>query len=237
MNVKNLNEAYCYTNLANAQYVAMNMLSAAHRLASSATILHNVDDLKRHIDNLAKFSEIARNMDMTVLDSIRICTCFENYIKARLIEKRFIVHFIDSKKIPKEYKQLRKTQWKRPIRVSEIKTIEGLRYKRGIDYHFTTIKAKTIGLSILLEQPMYVAEYKIDPTILKALNRINGKRNTLHCLIGDTAFYSNTILDDYVRIRNFINMELITRHEKLRLKFGFPIVHKLREIGTENGHY
>ncbi|VGO23467.1 hypothetical protein SCARR_05574 [Pontiella sulfatireligans] len=226
-----MNEGCCYTNLLHAQWVSLNILTAAHRLAKETSILQYADALKENLGDIKKSSEITWNLlDMHILDSIRICTCFENYMKARLIEKRFIIHMIIKNQLPQAFKHLANDQASRPIKINEIKNAENLSRRRGNNYSFNSLKPNTLVLSKLLNEPSYIAEHKLNSSLLTTLNRINKSRNALHYLVGDSASYSESILNEFIALRDFVNRKLISRHEFLRVKLGFPDVHKLQKI-------
>jgi len=211
----------CYTTLQSSQWVAFTMLISVHRIISAATILHNVERIRKSLGNIDKFCKISRGMDLAVLDAMRICTSFENYMKAVLIEKGFVIHQIDKRALDSRYRHLAKEQKTRPIKSSEIKEAEGLKYKRGNGYDFKSLKTHTLSMSFLLSKEKYVAAHKLNPYLIGMLTKINKHRNTLHCLIGDSSMYSEAILDEYAYMKNFVNTHIVARHDKLKSKLGF----------------
>jgi hypothetical protein len=116
-----------------------------------------------------------------LIDQIKICTAFENYNKAILLSKGFIVHNIDAKKNP----NLAKEQKLKPVLISDFLNSNSFvkndssneLYLNGLR-DFTTISfSRTLS-------PGYQDAIGLEDRFLNYLKNLNEKRNRLH-------FYKN----------------------------------------------
>ena len=139
------------------------------REASNVIALNKA--LQSHITEFMKtgassvlMSEIIKRYDV-VHDDLFIVAAFENYAKAELLGKRYVVHVVNR---PPE---LRKLQEERPL---HMKTLLGRKYREKFYFsHFT------IGMRQLL-QPDYLAKLDLSKREIAALQSCRGIRNSIH---------------------------------------------------------
>jgi hypothetical protein len=114
-------------------------------------------------------------------DAVKICTCFENYMKAALLVNNFVIHKIEGNP---NLKALRDEQKKRPITNDELLALdigttqekEKVKWKWVIDKH-------TIQFTTMLK-PAYVKVHMLPADLIKFIEQCNEIRNTLHLLDG-----------------------------------------------------
>jgi hypothetical protein len=181
----------------------------------SVDIFRKLYNLKSEFENkprprLSKVMEITKRIN-TLLDALKIVTCFESAFKAELIMKGYVVHWIDKSK----YKKLRKRQYKSPIKIFEIKQLEGLTNNKNNNYKFNSLLDKTIPFSIFLSKSKYQAILKYPLRTFSILERINRTRNTLHFINQGGAFYNKPILDEYDFLDRVVKQQIVKRHNRL----------------------
>jgi hypothetical protein len=204
------------------------MLSHAHRIFTPTSRIKHLNRLEE-IFNRSKPRESLRDskfmwsLDPSVVDAFRITTCFENLFKARLILGGWLIHEI---RRDKEL-DLWKRQRSEPIRVSAVKSIEGLVGKRDIGYVFETLSTKTIQWTTLVEQPRYRLAIGLPDSLFEALRPYATKRNSLHFLALNSAQYSSAIVADLRLIKNGFDRFVVQRHNRLASKLGWHRNHML----------
>ncbi len=113
-------------------------------------------------------------------DYVKISIAFENYNKAVLIQKGFLVHKIQKNNKTKEL--FKKQNNGEPIRIEEFKSISSFIRERNIDkYYLEGLQNgfPTIGYSVTLSEK-YQRIILLDNELLFRLKEINKLRNQLH---------------------------------------------------------
>lgn len=109
-------------------------------------------------------NEINKKYDV-VHDDLFIIAAFENYAKAILLSKKYLVHKISNPRI------LANIQQKQPV---HFHTVRSVKYKKDI-----FIEHVTIGVEHLL-RPKYVAQFNLSDIEYFALKKCKSIRNSIH---------------------------------------------------------
>lgn len=228
----NFGQGACYTDVPTRKGVVLNMLGNCYTIFSETSLIKRLDDFTTIFTaadfnclNLEKLNKIVCSLDPQVLDAVRICICFENFFKAQLLLKGYIMHKIDGKELASEYRHLSNEQRTRPILISEIKAAEGLRWKRKNDYSFRSLSNSTIEFSKFLKQPQYQTKIRMPKELFVALESINQKRNTLHYLVSDLSKYNQKFIDELILIKRCFNGFLVSKQNQLVRELNFPDIH------------
>ncbi len=202
--------------------VAEQVLRNGVTLFKQATVIKNLNLLRKFCfvssKSLTKFSEIKN--DSPYLDAFRIATCFENFLKMELIDYGYVIHIIDRKSDSKKYAALAKKQETMPIKLFSLRKLEGLRWKRGNQFVFRSLKKKTINFNTLINQPKYSSCFKMKSIIFQDLNRIKNHSNNIHFLCNDYGAYNEQIILGYIEMKECINNRLIPKYNKLCDKYS-----------------
>ena len=233
LRVDKLPDGVCYFNNRHRKWVALDMLSSSYTIFFDSVLIQRLDLLKEAFDTaspdekglLKKYAVISEIMRNPILDAIKIITCFENFFKAELLLKGYVIHRIVCNK---RYAIFSKHQEKTPIRISDIKRAEGLLGKKKINYVFKSLNETTIIFSIFLNRRGYQSILKFPQRLYDILKDINEKRNTLHYLAGQSAAYNKKIIDDYIFLRDFVKKHLVKRHNNLVKELEFPDNHLIK---------
>lgn len=112
-------------------------------------------------------------------DTINILIFFENYMKAELMIKGYCVHRL--KKDILEFEEIAKKQFKEPILMKNINTIEPFEVNAEKEEIFHRgIKETTIGMKELIGSQKYLSNYHLSNKILNFLKELILFRNKLH---------------------------------------------------------
>jgi len=225
-----IDQGACYTNISTRKWIVMNVLGTCYRVFSETSLIKRLDEISSTFkssdpDRIVKFSQLIWSLDPAILDAVRICICFENFFKAELLLKGYVIHRIDKGSLPAIYRYLAKDQSMRPIKISEIKLAEGLRWKRKNNYSFQSLSNFTIELSVFLRQQNYKSRLRMPTQLITSLERINRRRNTLHYLTNDISFYNQQIIDEVSCIKRCFNDFLVTRRNQLVRELNYPDIH------------
>lgn len=142
----------------------------------------------------------------SLVDDILISNCFENYFKAKLLLKGFIIHEIKKEKNPELYKK----QAKEPILASE------LNFKS--DYTSEELSEKTINFSLLLKNKKYKMHFDICDEIICVLKKITEKRNSLHFQMNSYLTLSKSEINNLEKLITLVNNDFIELNNSLRNK-------------------
>lgn len=193
---------------------ACNLLTFAYGIFNRAEVIKKLDliasmhqsgeakDPKKAIE---KFSEAMLD---SLMDSIRIGVCFENYFKARLLLSDILIHSIDHNK----NRTLARAQRARPIEVSEVIS---QRTTAEIPILIELLKEQTINYSTILDIPEYTKLLSVPTDTLKFLQEKNIQRNKLHLHLGEAFLLSDFIIAQYKALRTMINRDLAILQNEL----------------------
>ena len=218
LNANVLNEAACYSNPATRKGVALNILYSSYRIFKSASRIQKINSLsalKPGKESIETVHKTLSALDSAVIDSTKIILCFENFFKAELLSYGYIVHIIDSRADGKKYKHLLKEQKEKPIKLGAIRAIEGLKYKKGNNYSFNSLKNKTLSFSEITKNETYKKTFRLEAKLFDILSSINSQRNNLHLMIGETDSFNETVISNYKYLINIVNKRIVTKHNKL----------------------
>ena len=130
-----------------------------------------------------------------VIDDIRICIFFENFLKAVLLHMGVIIHRFD-RNTPKG-KQLDKAQWKSPLSVSCIP-----------DNNITTeLRHTTLEMGLLLGDD-YQKVIGLRKDVLEIVKVINTRRNKLHLMTEVAGELSTATINDLKLLDGFVDLAL-----------------------------
>jgi hypothetical protein len=230
-----LGEGACYTDLRTRQWVAINILSSCYRIGEGASLLRRLDELAAldfgNMDDEGRLRalDLFVSLEPAVLDAVRIATCFENLFKVRLLLRGYVIHQIDKEARSRSFKSLADEQRKRPIKISEIRCAEGLRWQRQPEYVFQSLSSFTLGRSTLLKAA-YTTPLNLPSKLFTSLKDIVDKRNSLHFLANNTALYNRKFVEDLRCIRESFNRFIVGANNDLVKKLKFPDIHLKQEI-------
>jgi hypothetical protein len=144
-----------------------------------------------------------------LVDSIRLTTCFENFLKTLLLVNGYVIHSF------KEV-DLKKIQKKRPVNIKDFLSQKELSYD-------------TVGMYTLLSNS-YKEVYKIDEKIFSISKPFFDYRNNVHLLFTEEAIFSKNFVDDVKYLNQFINNHMIRIQNKLCSMENYNHSKYLKEI-------
>jgi len=223
----------CYLNKKHAKLIAMNLLSGANSMFNRIYRIKHIKRLKRLIKkHLARglsqdfVVDFKQFNDENLIDSIKICITFENYIKASLLLKGYLIHRIDSRnQTLSKVKHLAEKQRKSPVTISEFKKSAKYEYdSKKQNYRLANLADNTLDFTILLNKKDYKKIGNLPNNIVDILDMKRLERNILHFYLGDRAGYSSSLTEELDILREFIKEQIIPKYDKLvrelSLNFG-----------------
>src|SRR5262245_20573260 len=98
-----IEEGACYVTDTTNLYIAWSMLYSSSKLFWDCGIIKDLDRAKSLFDQgfgdkpeaFSDFIELLQNIENPILDAIRIVVCFENYFKAEMLLKGYLIHQMD----------------------------------------------------------------------------------------------------------------------------------------------
>ncbi|MES9903767.1 MAG: hypothetical protein ABW168_13965 [Sedimenticola sp.] len=167
-------------NLVNNASTAINLNKAWGVVAKAAPIDHQAFD-----------ELIAQEQQLydVVHDDLFIVAAFENYAKANLLSKRYVVHRLTKPK------SLAKKQWSEPIHVNTIRSRE------NIDEIY--FQHKTIGINDLL-QPKYIERIGITEKAEYSIRKCRSIRNQIHFGGPKMVGYGTGLYEGLIELREII---------------------------------
>lgn len=232
-NTMDINYCICYYAEQNAKAIALNLLTFGYENFASAIHVDRIDELEAFVNHpdFKKPEFFIKNVQQfafdNLLDAIKICICFENYMKAKLLLNEFVVHEI---KETTEYKTLKHNQKKRPIETFEIKKIETWKKIDGEEsYYLPGLTKKTIQFNIMLNKEKYQKVIGLSPEIRKIISKINDQRNSLHFLTGEMGSYGKERVNEIKQIIDFVETELFILQNQLVDDLELPEEKKIKK--------
>jgi len=204
----------CYLEEGRKKIFACNLLTFAYGIFNRAEVIKKLDliasmhesgearDQKKAIEH---FGEALLD---SLIDSIRIGVCFENYFKARLLLNDILIHSVDHNK----NRLLAKEQRGRPV---EVKEIISQRTAAEVPILRELLKDQTINYSTILDVTEYTKLLTIPSDTLKFLQDKNIQRNKLHLHIGETFILGDFIISQYKALRTMVNRDLAILQNEL----------------------
>ncbi len=231
LKANNLGEGSCYLNEHTRRWVAVNLLGGAYRMFEATTRVKQLKELSRMFecpgsDRLEFFEGIRERLDSELLDFIRISACFENCFKALLLFRGFVIHEIDRHRQP----ALSNKQQTEPIKIVDVKTEEGVKYRRDNDFNYQILLNQTVPLSRLLNKSKYRQHIGGPPPLYDALRRIQERRNTLHFLAVGMESYNVQLVEDLQCVRSSFNLMVVRKRNQLEKRLGSGSRRPLAEL-------
>lgn len=217
--VAQVQEKHIYVTEFAKHHVAAGMLSFGYSLFKQANVINNLDRLEemhstllegRRFDNLQAVGEVVLN---SLLDYIKICICFENYFKVRLLFNDFVIHKVKKTGEP-EIDKLFKKQKTQPVSRYEVFPKEEI---FQLQYLEEKLQNTTLDFIQLL-LPNYVKYYNVSADLIKYLNSINKQRNRLHLYYSAKLTVSKKEIDALREIIKIVNCDIAVYQNTLLAK-------------------
>ncbi|GAG80780.1 unnamed protein product [marine sediment metagenome] len=115
LNANVFGEGVCYTDITHRKLVVLNILKNCHRIISEASNIKRIDEIiasnffnvnSSDKSSFREFSSLVQSLNPAIIDAIRICVCFENFFKAKLILNGYIIHKIIENQLISKYQCL-----------------------------------------------------------------------------------------------------------------------------------
>jgi len=201
---------WIYANSSEQFKVSSSLILFGAETFKSAKVIKDINQLK-NIYILLNNNEVANSNSAIydfifeyLIDSIKIIIFFENYMKAKLILSDYCVHKI--KKDIEEFKDLYKKQFKEPITLEEINSIEHFEIHESKNTIFhRAISDTTLGFNELINSKNYLSCFEFDIEIIDFLKELNLNRNRLH--FNDSIHFqlTGTLIDSLENLNRFVD--------------------------------
>jgi len=193
----------CYSSEEARAYVAANILTHSGEIFKRTKCIVDRAMLEDAISNRTvqiPVNEIMEFVFESIIDKIRIITCFENYMKAVLLENGYVVHNINGI----IHKQFKSDQANLPVKIADIFTTSSFqnidqKAKKQQEVIETTLKFST------LLKPAYTKVVGLSANIITDLREINNERNKLHLTSTATFEWGGGYTERYDRIEKYFN--------------------------------
>lgn len=215
-----IEDGACYISEETKTYVAWSLLCYSSKMFWGCGMIKELDKAKSLSDKvfgdeptaLPELIRLLQNIESPLLDAVRIVICFENYFKAMLLLKNYVIHRMDTtvcSKFPQFIKgrgtQL--LQKSTPILLQDIKQAENRDTVWSVA-PLQLLTPRTIEISTLLEKPKYRAIYskgkEIDDKLFPLLQALNSTRNSLHFLNVEYIASGGLGVDQFVFLRDYV---------------------------------
>ena len=206
-----------YTNDFVKDFFALSLVSFAYVNFFKINKIKSFDTLKSFVrsgaytdktellDFLKNNPELATN---SLIDYILISISFENYFKAKLLLKGYLIHEI----IKEKNVELFKRQRKEPIE-SRFITFE-------TKDKSSELKENTLNYELLLKNKKYSRLYDLDDITLEFLSILNKKRNNLHLYMSEKFELSNAEINNLEKLKKIVEYDFATLNNHLIDKMG-----------------
>lgn len=216
MNELELNHQLVYMDRRNAMGLSMGLMTFGYRQFLTTKRFEKLSILKKLCNEFSPnqrpdFEQLSDLAFDSLLDSIKITICFENFMKALLLSNGFVIHRLDKN----VFKDLGKEQSFKPVSVEQVRNVKDWEINNGINLpeewmrrQIKGIGKHTIGMKELLSQG-YLTPLGIDDKIMKLCNPYFQYRNNLHLYSGESISLTKTDYKDFTQIIDFINRDLV----------------------------
>ena len=184
-----------------------------------AKIIRELDLLERvtkGLDNRSippNHEELNEFFFLFFTDTIKILIFFENYMKAELLIREYCVHRL-KKDIP-EFKEIAKRQFKEPILLKDINSIEPFEVNPEKEEIFHRgIKETAIGMKELTGSESYLSNYQLNDEILNFIKELTVFRNKLHFHDSINFAISMEKINKLKKVKAFVNETIQNRIKK-----------------------
>lgn len=161
-----------------------------------------------------------------VVDAVRICICFENFMKAKLLADGFIIHELDQN--AEELKELARKQRKEPISLRNIEEVCG-GWQRTPDGSgcLKGVRRQTLKLSCMLK-PDYQKQIRLPLDVARSVDKFAAKRNELHLYLSDGLSTSTEAIASLEGMIAFAHGPMVTMHDSIIENHDLPQNLRLR---------
>lgn len=215
---------YTYINQKNRDSMALALINTAIKYFNKAYIIKHFKDFEEKITkqfaNKGKgapnWQDFSGFLKENLIDQIKILICFENYFKAILIKKGYLVHNLDGKS-KKELK-------KHGVKIEPLKTAifkKYFAYKQNPDnghFYLEGIKETTVNINKVLTHSEYIKILNLPENIRQILINIKKHRNSLHFKIGDGMSCGSQMVKKTKSLINFVNNSIEKQRKTLSNK-------------------
>ena len=218
-----ISEGACYQNHGARDMALVSVLRVAYKLFTEASVIQNLNRLQAI--RLAGFPiedlhALAITFDPPFLDAFKIATSFENLFKAELIAFGYVVHKIDKRAKGGAFRALGELQATRPIRLSELRKLEGASWRRQGSFTIVGLTHETLTFGQLTnENNRYRNSLRLNQQMVSALKFVRQQRNTVHFVVNDIGSFNNSVVDWYLCLRAAINSRLLPRYQTIINKY------------------
>jgi len=150
-------------------------------------------------------------LDEYLIDSIRVCIFFENYMKAALIERRYIAH-----RIGEGLPDLRKEQKRRPISFNELTAVEPFTDVGGMNVIHNGLEQFAIGAETLFGKQAYREAVDVPPHFFPHLRSLTKDRNRLHFMNYREMGHSEKFVEVLGEMMSFVDLAI----RRVRVTYG-----------------
>lgn len=212
-----MSEGACYQHHSARDMAAISILRVAHKMFSQATVIQHLDEVEDVVVNrgfdIGEFHNLVTTFDPPFLDAFRIATSFENLFKAELLLYGYVVHKISR---GSRYSSLSSQQKNRPIKLSEIRSLERGSWKRRGPFQINSLSKNTLTLAELISKTgRYKNSLRLSNFCIEAIDTIRKQRNTVHFVVNDIGHYNKKVVEAYIYLRSFINIRLIPKYNSV----------------------
>jgi len=138
-----------------------------------------------------------------LVDCIRILIFFENYMKAELVARGFVIHLVN--KQFSGFEKLAKEQMERPILIKEVVNIQTFQIDKAnkIITH-PALKNNTLSFQVLIGTKPYLDIYNFPECILDTIKEMTVYRNQLHLHHGVEFRLTDGFLENLQSMKDFV---------------------------------
>lgn len=213
-----INIQLIYKNFLYSNHLALELLSFGHKHFREMERLKKISVLKELCyefkNNPNSIPDSKKSIEIgfhSLIDSIRLTICFENYFKSYLLVRGYLVHRLNRDK----HKQLRIKQEKEPIKLSEHKEDLNWFYNEKLKtendelkHQLDGISKNTIGMKELLK-PKYLEALEMDLELLKLCKPFFSYRDNVHLHFKEVLEIGGEDFNDFVKIIKFVNKNVV----------------------------
>lgn len=215
-----------YFHKRNMAGIAMNLIATSISTFNQCNIIPNLVFLKSKINdkiNEDEFKKIAKIAFQEPIDNVRIIMCFENYMKAILLSKGYIIHQLDKNNV--KIKSLINKNYDEPILLSELNQYESFYFNVDKNMHtINGIKKETLNVSRLFKEK-FQDIISLPKEILDCIININTERNSLHYQIGYKFENSIKKISELEQLSFFVNNDMKIMIDNIILDNKLPARH------------
>lgn len=212
-------ECLCYRTPTDRDWVQAQLLASAAKYFRHCYRVTNFGTLDACLKDMAP-EKLEQNMAIlspftqeVLIDDLKLCITFENYMKAVLLGKGFLIHKINPPKghtKAAELKKLADRQRDYPIPLADYSPLDAVIYSATRKANiYPALSEQTLTISQLLQKPAYEKEIALPSDIHKSVSRISKHRNHIHYLLGGAAGYNAETIKDLRRLSRFVDTNVV----------------------------